>query len=325
MTRTIRNTFSRLFFTFALLCGAAAVITTSADVAHAQQPKWKMQKEAKVAYGEGKKKMAAGDYAGALGDFLIADQKWPGAAPKYNIAVCYDKLGQPAEAVTAYRLFIDSKPGAKYADRVIAAGKRIGELEATLQGVVKLTVSPTNLPGLAVSVDGKPAKGTEIEVAPGPHSIEVSADGYETFTQQVEVTGGGTVEVSVTLDPQLVKTPVKPPEEQGMSTAGILRITGFVAVGVAVAGGVLTTVFGLQALGNQDDFNATPTADLADDAESNALLADVFVGVAGAFGIAGIIMLAAGYTMDEGPSTSAVRVVPMAGPQGGGLSVTVDF
>lgn len=325
MTRTIRTHLSRLGLTVAMLFVAVAVIGTTSEVAFAQQqPKWKMQKEAKDAYAAGKKKEAAGDYAGALADFLVADEKWPGAAPKYNIAVCHDKLNQYAEAVAAYRTFIDSKPGAKYADRVIAAGKRISELESKLEGTVNVTVTPANLQGMTITVDGAPVAGPAIKLAPGPHTIEVTAPDHAPFSQQVEVTGGATIDLPITLQPAVVAPP-PPPPSQGMSTAEILRISGFVGIGVAVVGGVLVTVFGVQALGNQSDFDATPTAELADDAESNALIADVFVGVTGAFGVAGIILLAAGYSMDDGNSESAVRVLPTAGPQGGGIVMTVDF
>lgn len=319
MTRTIRS----FCLTLAMLFTTVAVVTTTSDVAVAQ-PKWKLQQEAKAAYGAGKKKMAGGDYAGALTDFQMADSKWPGAAPKYNIAVCYDKLGQHNEAVAAYRKFIDSKPGAKYADRVIAAGKRIAELETKLEGTVMLAISPPNAPGLAVKVDGAPAQGPELKIAPGPHTIEVTANGYAPFSQQVEVQGGAKIDLPVTLQPAAKPDPVPQPSE-GMSTAGILRITGFVSVGLAVVGGVLVAAFGVQALGNQSDFDATPTTELADDAESNALLADVFLGVAGAFGIAGAVLLGVGYTMDDGDSDSAVNVLPYAGPQGGGVVMTVDF
>lgn len=322
MMRMIRTKFSRLALMLTMLFAVVAV-TSISDVAHAQ-PKWKLQQEAKAAYGSGKKKMDAGDYAGALPDFLLADEKWPGAAPKYNIALCYDKLGKNAEAVAAYRAFIDSKPDAKYADRVIAAGKRIEELKASLEGTVTLAITPPNIQGIAVKVDGAPATGTELKLPPGAHTIEVTAPGYQPVSQQVDVLGGKTLSVPVTLQAAPPPEPVEPPKS-GTSTADVLRIAGFVSLGVGVVGGVLTAVFGVQALGAKDDFDAAPSNELADDAENSALLSDVFLGVGGAFGIAGIILLAAGYTMDDGGGDTAVRVLPMAGPQGGGVALTVDF
>lgn len=323
MMRMIRTKFSRLALALTMLFVVVAAVTTISDVAHAQ-PKWKLQQEAKAAYGAGKKKMDAGDYAGALPDFLLADEKWPGAAPKYNIALCYDKLGKNAEAVAAYRAFIDSKPDAKYADRVIAAGKRIEELKANLEGTITLAITPANVQGVAVKIDGTAATGAEIKLSPGPHTVEVSAPGYQPVSQQVDVLGGKTLSVPVMLQVAPPPEPVEPPSS-GSSTANVLRIAGFVSLGVGVVGGVLTAVFGVQALGAKDDFDAAPSNDLADDAEDSALLSDVFLGVGGAFGVAGIILLAAGYSMDSDGGDTAVRVLPMAGPQGGGVALTVDF
>jgi hypothetical protein len=141
----------------------------------------------------------------------------------------------------------------------------------------------------------------------------------------VEVKGGATVDLPVTLRKAPPPQPVEPPDDGGSSTAQILRISGFVGIGVAVVGGVLTGVFGGMALGNKSDFDETPTEDLADDAESNALISDVFLGVTGAFGVAGIVLVAVGYSMDDGEGDSAVNVTPYAGPQGGGLMLDVAF
>ncbi len=326
MTRTLRTRITRLALTLAIGLPAAAVVTTTTDDA-AAQTSFQKQQEAKKAYATGKKKMDGGDYAGAVEDFKAADAAWPGAAPKYNIAVCYDKLGKYAEAVEAYRNFIDSKPDAKYADRVIAADKRIEELKAKLEGTVTLTITPPDLQGLAVMVDGTAVQGTELKLPAGPHTIEVSAPGHQPFSQQVDVQGGQAVSLPITLQPiQTTPEPVEPSDGGGGGTAQALRIAGFVSLGVGVVGGVLTTVFGVQALGAKSDFDATPTTELADDAEDSALLSDVFLGVTGAFGIAGIILLAAGYTMDDGEGgDTAVRVLPMAGPEGGGVALTVKF
>src|SRR5262245_61760151 len=183
---------------------AALVLTVTATIAtHSwAMPPWSMaqpkmdfktKNEARKAYAAGKAKLSKGDYAGALEDFRTADRLVPGAAPKYQIAVCLDKLGNIDEAVAAYRTFIDSQPGEKYAAETVEAGKRISELEAQLEGKVKITVTPADAQA-TITVDGAPVEGTEISLKAGTHTVVVSAKGYQDATQTVEVKGGGTAE-----------------------------------------------------------------------------------------------------------------------------------
>jgi hypothetical protein len=297
-------------------------------------PAWKVKKDAKAAYVKGKDLMKKGDYAGAVTNFEKADSLVPGAAPKYQIAVCYDKLGDAGKAVEAYKRFISSNPGEKYADRVVAAGKRIAELEKKLIGKVTLVIDPPGLAGVAVTVDGNPATGTELELKPGDHTVIVTAEGHKPATQTVTVKAGEPLDLPVTLEPESAVTPPPPPppddvvDEDGGSTPGMgLRIAGYTTFGITVVGGVLTGVFGAMALGSASDFDETPTTDLADDAENQALLADVFLGVTGAAAIATGILLYFGYTADDGEEASAAipKIDPYGGPQGGGANLTWTF
>jgi len=297
-------------------------------------PAWKVKKDAKAAYVKGKALMKKGDYAAAAEQFKKADELVPGAAPKYQVAVCYDKLGDAGEAVKAYKNFISSNPGEKYADRVVAAGKRVAELEKQLIGKVSLQITPADLPGLAVTVDGNPAAGTDLELEPGDHTIIVTADGHTTVTQTINVKAGEPVDLPVTLEPEQA-TPPPPPlpdeiEDDSGSTPGMgLRVAGYVTFGVTVVGGVLTGVFGAMALGSASDFKDTPTTDLADDAENQALLADVFLGVTGAAAIATGLLLYFGYTADDdGADTANIlvpEIQPYGGPKGGGANLTWKF
>jgi hypothetical protein len=95
-----------------------------------------------------------------------------------------------------------------------------------------------------------------------------------------------------------------------------------------VVGGVVSGVFGVMALGSASDFDATPTVELADDAESQALIADIFLGVGGALAIGGGILLYFGFTADgeEGDVASPVpQIIPVAGPETAGATATWRF
>ena len=111
-----------------LLSGAVAVthaVPAEAQAKPSGAAKADPKEEAKKAYLEGKDKFKAGDYAGALPLFQKADSLYPGAAPKHKAAVCLDKLGRVEDSIGAYRAFIDSNPGEKYAERVKQAQTRI--------------------------------------------------------------------------------------------------------------------------------------------------------------------------------------------------------
>jgi hypothetical protein len=255
-------------------------------------------------------------------EFTRADTLYPGAAPKYQIAICYDKLGKTQDAIAAYRRFIDSGPSAKYAGQVQEAQKRIAELEKSGEGTVTLAITPPNIAGLAIKVDGNPAQGLDLKLPAGTHNIEITAPGYLPLTQTVEVQAGAAQSLTLTLTPAAGQPPQPPtppaPDDDG-DDGEALRIAGLVTLGVGVIAGVVTTVFGVQALGSASDFDATPTEELADDTETKALLADVFLGVTGALAITGVILIAVGYAKKGDSESGAVpHVTPYAGRGGGG-------
>jgi hypothetical protein len=290
--------------------------------------------EAKKFFDEGKAKADAGDFAGALPLFQKAEETWAGAAPKLRIAQCYDKLGKVREAMAAYRVFIESNPGDKYADRVKESGARLAELEAMLPAKLAVKVTPPDAKGLTITVDGQAMTGTEFETPPGAHTMVVSAEGFAPTTEQLQLKGGEQRDVAVTLAVAQPAGPVAPPpvpgegeEEEGGSS----NIPAYVTLGIAGAGVILGTIFGIQALSAKGDFEDDPTTDNADAAERDALIADMSFGVALTFGITGIVLLFTGgedEATEEAPAPEqAARpiVVPYASPAGGGVAATWKF
>ena len=78
-------------------------------------------------------------------------------------------------------------------------------------------------------------------------------------------------------------------------------VPAYVTLGIAGAGAVVGTIFGLQALSSKSDFDDNPTRDAADDTERNALIADMAFGVAITLGVTGIVLLT---TDEEAPKES---------------------
>lgn len=60
----------------------------------------------------GDAKFRAGDYRGAIVEFLAADAIAPSAVLIHNVAVCHERLGARDEAVTNYREYLRRRPDA---------------------------------------------------------------------------------------------------------------------------------------------------------------------------------------------------------------------
>ena len=111
-------------------------------------------------------------------------------------------------------------------------------------------------------------------------------------------------------------------------------VPAYVTLGIAAVGAGVGTYFGIKALSAKSDFNDNPTADAADDAERNALFADMLFGVAITLGVTGVVLLTSG---DEAPEQTAkakplpklkkpsVAVAPYVSPDGGGAAARVKF
>lgn len=330
---------SRLLGMGATLAMAAAMALTPAMVAEAQ-PKPNAAEEAKIkqqaieAFKAGNTAFKAENYEEAYTQFKKADDLYPGAKPKFMVAQSLDKLGRSAEAVAAYRAFIDSGPGDSYKEELAEAGKRIAALEASLPAQVTIKVAPeAAAAGASVLVDDNPAEGLELELAAGEHTVVVSAEGYETVTERITVKPNEQREVAITLVPATapVTPPVPVPDPGVTEDEEPSNIPAYVTLGIAGAGVVLGVVFGVQALSAKSDFDENPTVDNADKAERNALIADMSFGVALTFGITGAVLLisnmaSGGDEPDTSEEASLVpEVVPFAGTKGGGMAATWTF
>lgn len=241
------------------------------------------------------------------------------------------------------------KPDAeKQKDLIADANARITELKKT-PGKVKLTISPAAPAGMKVLVDGAEqpmAAGNELSLAPGKHTVTVQAEGFETATQEVDVTFAETKEVPLTLTkkaeppppppPVAVAPPPPPPPEEAPPPPPPPRskVPAYVTLGLAGAGAIVGTIFGVQALGAKSDFEATPTTELADRADRNALIADMSYAVAITFGVTGAVLLFSKDTPEEpkAASTQTTKtaprrafVTPYVWPTGGGAAAHFTF
>ena len=321
-------------FLVALLGGTA--VFSGGNAAQARPRPGSVQHQARTAYKNGKAAMEAGNYEEALAQFRTADSLHPGFAPKFRIAVCLDKLGRIEEAVQAYRAFIDARPTKKYADNVADAGAPIAELETKLPATISVNVTPANAPGLQFAVDGVVQPGPEFKVEPGQHTIAVTADGYEPATKTVVPWAGERLAITVSLAPAMAAgppLPPGPPPGQG-EPVNYYTVAGWSAIGIAGVGAAVATVLGVKALGSKSDFDETKETDkmaaeqAADDAEAAGLGCDIAWPVSVVFAATGVALL---IVADEEPAEEhpgfggTPKLVPYAGPQGGGMAATWTF
>lgn len=306
---------------------------------------------ARDAYKGAEEKFGKGDFAGALEGYKTADTMVPGAAPKYKIAICLDKLGKVKEAAAAYKAFLDAQPDPeKYKDKITESMGRKEALEKTPAKIKVTLVGPDSPAGATYMVDGAAQAGPELTVAPGRHKVSAQVPGFDMATQELDVAFADQKDLSLTLTktagaPVAAVTPPMgtPPANTPPATTPPTttppaaepprsKVPAYVTLGLAGAGAIVGTVFGIQALGSKSDYEATPTQELFDDTERNALLADMSFGVAITFGVTGAVLLLSnrGETKTgaaEAPKSATAKpiVLPYVGPDGAGAAATMRF
>lgn len=86
--------------------------------------------DARAHYQAGVKAYAAADYKKAITEFSAAQQLVPADLNNYNLALCYDKLGDAEPAIQYYRAFLDKQPNADKRSEIEAS---IARLEAAVK------------------------------------------------------------------------------------------------------------------------------------------------------------------------------------------------
>jgi hypothetical protein len=227
----------RLVATIAL---AATATLARVPAAAADAPKGSLAQLRQV-FSEGRALEDKGEWAGALGKFKEVAAAKMTPQVRFHMALCEENLGKLVSAIRGFELAaaegtaagsaaVEVPPAAK--QHVEALRARIAKLEVDVGG--KLTTSK-------IQVDGTPLGdkeiGTEIDVDPGPHVIEVrDASGKSTFRKEVTLAEKGTEKLEVPVDDH-DEAPPPPPGET--PTTGPSRTPAYVtgAIGLAALAG----------------------------------------------------------------------------------------
>jgi tetratricopeptide (TPR) repeat protein len=108
-----------LFLGIGLATAVAAPALVSHD-AHADA-----RSDARAAYMNGVKLYNAGDYRGAIREFSSAQSLAPADLNNYNLALCYDKLGEAEPAVQYYKSYLDKVPNTDKRAEIEASMQRL--------------------------------------------------------------------------------------------------------------------------------------------------------------------------------------------------------
>jgi len=260
-------------------------------------------KKARDAYAEGEKRFKAGDYAGALTEFERADGIKPTPQSARYVGLANDKLGKLPEAVPAYERFLANVPE-KMASEGEEVKKRVAAIKAT-PGKLHVETTP---PGATVAIDGKAQTGVtplDLEAAPGKHTLHFTMDGRLPSDKEVDVAYASKQDVKQTLEEKPAPPPPPPPVAAAPAPEPLpvappapieprSKVPAYITGGLAVAAAGVGTAFGILALKAKSDYDKTPTAALADDAENKALVADMALGVALTLGVTSVVLFLSG-------------------------------
>src|SRR5690606_28146542 len=239
--------------------------------------------EARVSFEAGTKAFDEGKFDEAQANFEKAHKTIPSPHAEYWLAVSMDKADPEgknvAEVVVAYTTFL-SNSGKSHvgADKVSAAEARMKELKKLLPAKMIFITTPD---GATLTIDGKRQEGVtplEVELTSGPHTVEATLEGHESSSIELNAEGGTSVEQQITLAaipaPAVEPAPALAEEERVQSAI----VPAAVTLGLAGAGLITGTIFGIMALISKSKFNDNPNTADADAAERNSLIADMSVG-----------------------------------------------
>jgi hypothetical protein len=280
--------------------------------------------------------MNEGKFAEACPKFAESQRADPSSGTLLNLGSCYEKTGKKASAWATYKEAAVLARSLSQTDREATANARVAALEPALS---TLRIDAGDIPGLTIERGdlpvGRGSLGVPIAVDPGDHVIEASAPGYKPWSTTIKV-GDNADKKTVTVPP-LQKLPEAPPALPPYEASGSrpMRIAGFVALGVGVVGLGLGGAMGGLALSEKGDADehcpekkcTQAGLDIINGASTKALVSTIGfgVGLAGVGAGIALIVLSGPKKAEEPPKATSARVIPSAGPGGGGITVIGSF
>lgn len=280
-------------------------------------------------------------FADAAVEFERSFELKPAWQVLYNLGSVYAALGRPVEAVDALTRYEQQAGAALTAER---RGEVQAELERQRAKIATLQVH-VNAPGAEVRIDSKlvghsPLSGP-IQLASGPHLIDVALDGRRPEHRELTLTAKQWHTVQIALVP-LLATPREPPKAPpqptstptsnsgGGSSGTVQRVIGYSIFGAGLVGAGVG--IGLVAMGQSKHLDAVEAANgddrpraeqLESEANRQKTLGLATIGIGGAAILGGLVLLVT--APSNPPPRVAIRFSPIASASFGGLTVEGQF
>lgn len=333
---------------FASLIVTAAVASAMVPAAEAQQqPSAKALAEARQRYDKGKQLYAEGAFDAALAELQRSYDLAPSYKLLYNIALVQRARNDFAGSLAAYEKYVADGGKEVTGQRKTDVQKEIDTLR-TLVAKADIKVS---VEGAEITVDDAPVGKSPLSgvviLNPGSHRVGATKEGRQAAVKVIKVAGGDSVSVQLDLQesssPQPTTTattpaptatetststaplptttdsgtstapPPPPPPQRGPVWVG-WAITGALAVGAGVTGGLAMAKAGDHA--TQRSNGATAAADLEasrSSAKTLALVTDILVPAAVVAGVFSLYFSVR--TLEPAKSAQAPRLQIGAAPQ----------
>lgn len=263
-----------------------------------------------------------GDVEGAIALFHEAMEYVPDPAFAFNLAQLYDSVDALPQAQRYYGRYLELYPGAPNRADVEARAQELNALLLSDYAQLVVTTTPegaeitvTTLGGETESYGPSPV---EDWVAPGPIGIRAEAEGYEPVSREMNAVAGVRIELNLgRLQLQGQDGIVEPERPTDWA-----KIGGWSLIGAGVVGTVVGILFWNAASDSEQEHNdlvaQIGTIQLTseqrqflrdEDAESEALVGNILLGISVAAIIGGVVLL----VLD--PGSEATEPPPtVAGP-----------
>lgn len=182
--------------------------------ARAQRPLDKAKRE----FTAGRNAFDAGDYEMAIRRFLLAEKIAPSPILTYNIGLAYERLGRDGDAALAFERCIEELLAAPKMDRRLYGDAKQHLADARLREAGRKPAVPRpgafefrGTAGGQIFIDGA-ARGdvpTRVELAPGPHAIEIRKAGFVSYQSRLPLGEGESRTVTVELEPERPRSTIR--------------------------------------------------------------------------------------------------------------------
>jgi hypothetical protein len=297
-------------------------------------------------FDDGLKAMKSAHFAEACPKLEESQRIDPAIGTLLYLAECYEKTGRTASAWATFREAASAAQAQGETERTRVAAARADRLQPSLSKLtLKVVPETAQITTLRVTRDNvqvaKTLFGLAIPVDPGKYHIVASADGYQSYETDIEVSANGdsksleipALAASTTSPPAAVPAPVSagaqtssvPPASPEPSPAPAggsgLRTAAYVTGALGIVGLGIGSYFGVRAISKNNEAkehcpggnvcNDPQGESLTNDAQSAATVSNITIGVGAALAVTGVVLYLTSAPKEKTPSSARLKLHPL--------------